>query len=129
MDGFDASVANYRQKVLTGFQEVEDNLAALRILEEESQVQDNAVRAAREAVSMTTNQYKAGTVSYLNVIITQAAALNNEKTAVQIQGERLTAAVSLVKALGGGWDVSALPNPADAGGKIQWTDYLPFPVE
>ena len=129
IDAFDASVAAYRQTVLTGFQEVEDNLAALRILEEESQTQEQAVQAARQSLAMTANQYKAGTVSYLNVIVAQAAALNNEKTAVQIQGERLTAAVSLVKALGGGWDASALPGPEKAGEWGKWMDYLPFPVE
>jgi NodT family efflux transporter outer membrane factor (OMF) lipoprotein len=129
IDAFDASVAAYRQTVLTGFQEVEDSLAALRILEDESQTQGKAVQAARESLAMTNNQYKAGTVSYLNVIVAQAAALSNEKTAVQIQGERLTAAVGLVKALGGSWNVSSLPGPEEAGGAVEWRDYLPYPVE
>jgi outer membrane protein TolC len=69
---YDASVAAYRQTVLTGFKEVEDNLAALRILEEEARAQDEAVNAARQTVAVITNQYRAGTVSYLDVIVAQA---------------------------------------------------------
>jgi len=109
---YDANVAAYRQTVLTGFQEVEDNLAALRILEQEAAVQAEAVAAARESVELTTNQYKAGIVSYLNVVAVQTVALNNDRTAVGILGQRLTASVLLVKALGGGWDASALPKEA-----------------
>ena len=75
---YDANVAAYRQTVLTGFQQVEDNLAALRILEQEAEVQDEAVRGARQSLALPRNQYKAGTVSYLNVVVAQAAALNNE---------------------------------------------------
>ena len=100
---YDAAVASYRQTVLTGFQEVEDNLAALRILEEEARTQDEAVKAARQLVEVSLNQYKEGTVSYLNVIAAQTAALANERTAVDILGRRMTASVLLVKALGGGW--------------------------
>jgi outer membrane protein TolC len=89
---------------------MEDNLAALRILEAEAQVQDEAVKAAQESVTLTTNQYKAGTVNYLNVVTVQATALTNDGTAVNILGRRVTAAVLLVKTLGGGWNVSALPS-------------------
>ena len=103
---YDQSVATYREIVLEGFQEVEDNLAALRILEAEGKVQDDAVRAARESVTLTLNQYKAGTVSYLNVVTVQATLLVNERTAVGIQGRRLAAAVGLIRALGGGWDAA-----------------------
>jgi NodT family efflux transporter outer membrane factor (OMF) lipoprotein len=103
---YDQSVASYRETVLEGFQEVEDNLVALRILEQETTVQDDAVRAARESVVLTLNQYKAGTVSYLNVVTVQAALLANERTAVGILGRQVVAAVGLIKALGGGWDVS-----------------------
>jgi len=127
-DGFDASVAFYKQTVLTGFQEVEDNLAALRILEEEAQVQDEAVTAAREALTMMTNQYQAGMISYLNVMTAQTVALSNQQTAVQLLGNRLTASVGLVKALGGGWNVAMLPTPDEAGGEVKWTDFLPYPV-
>ena len=105
---YDATVAQYRQAVLAGFQEVEDNLAALRILEEEAKVQQDAVRAARESVLLTTNQYKAGIVSYINVVTVQTTQLNNERTAVGILGRRLIAAATLVKALGGGWDAATL---------------------
>ena len=78
--------------MLTAFQEVEDNLAALRILEDESGVQDEAVKAAQKSVDLTTNQYKAGTVSYLNVITVQTIALTDERTAVEIRGRRMAAA-------------------------------------
>jgi NodT family efflux transporter outer membrane factor (OMF) lipoprotein len=106
---YDASVAVYRQTVLTGFQEVEDNLAALRILDNEAQAQDEAVKAAQQSLAVTNNQYRAGLVSYLNVVVSQAVALNNERTAVDILGRRLSASVLLVKALGGGWNTSKLP--------------------
>lgn len=104
----DEEVALYRQTVLTGFQEVEDNLAALRILEEEAALQDAVVRGARQSVEFVLNQYKAGTVNFLSVIVLQTAALNNERAAVNILGRRLAASVLLVKALGGGWDAAAL---------------------
>ncbi len=100
---YDATVAFYRQTVLTGFQEVEDNLAVLRILEEEVRAQDEAVKAAQESVTLAINQYKAGIVSQLNVIVSQTAALNNQRTAVDILSRRMIASVLLVKALGGGW--------------------------
>ena len=108
--GYDASVATYRQTVLAVFQAVEDNLATLRILEQEAQVQDEAVQKAQQSVTLTTNQYKAGTVSYLNVITAQTTALSNETTAVQIRGRRMTAAVLLIQALGGGWSAADLPS-------------------
>jgi NodT family efflux transporter outer membrane factor (OMF) lipoprotein len=108
---YDATVAEYRQAVLSGFQEVEDNLAALRILGEEATVQEDAVRAARESVNLTTNQYRAGTVSYINVVTVQTTQLNNERAAVGILGRRLVSAVTLVKALGGGWSTSELSDP------------------
>lgn len=107
---YDQNVAVYRQTVLTGFREVEDNVAALRILEQEAQVQADAVKSAEESVSLTTNQYKAGVVSYLNVVIAQTAALTNERTAVDIQNRRLAASVLLIKAVGGGWDAKMLPD-------------------
>ena len=103
---YDASVAAYRQSVLTGFQEVEDNLAAQRILTSEAQAQDEAVTAAQQSLAVTMNQYQAGIVSYLNVVIVQTTALTNERTAADILGRRLTASVLLVKALGGGWKTS-----------------------
>jgi NodT family efflux transporter outer membrane factor (OMF) lipoprotein len=106
---YDATVATYRQTVLTGFQEVEDNVAALRILEEEAAVQREALEAARQSLELTLNQYKAGTVSYLNVVTAQTTALANERSAVDILGRRLVASVLLVRALGGGWSAGPLP--------------------
>ena len=105
---YDATVASYRQTVLTAFQDVEDNLAALRILEDEARVQDEAVHAAQQALTVVMNQYQAGTLSYLDVVVTQTTALANERAAVDIYGRRMTAVVLLIKALGGGWDASAL---------------------
>ena len=105
---YDAAVAAYRQTVLTGFQEVEDNLAALRILEQEAQVQNEAVQLAQQSVAITTNQYKAGIVNYLNVIVAQTTALGNERAAVDILNRRLTASILLIKALGGGWNAVQL---------------------
>jgi NodT family efflux transporter outer membrane factor (OMF) lipoprotein len=106
---YDEDAATYRQTVLTAFQEVEDNLAALRILEEEARLQDEVVQAARHALELTTNQYKAGIVSYLNVISAQTTLLTNERTAASLLGRRLTASVALVKASGGGWSAESLP--------------------
>lgn len=107
---YEAKVATYRQTVLAAFQTVEDNLAAFRLLEQEAQVQAEAVTAARRSETVTTNQYKAGIVTYLNVITTQTIALTNEISAVQILGRRMTAAVLLVEALGGGWNAGSLPS-------------------
>ena len=109
----EASVATYRQTVLAAFQGVEDKLAALRILEDEARVQEEAVKSAQQSVTLTTNQYNAGTVSYLNVITAQTIALTNQITAVQIAGRQMTAAVLLIQALGGGWDASELRSAGD----------------
>jgi NodT family efflux transporter outer membrane factor (OMF) lipoprotein len=105
---YDANVATYRQTVLTAIQQVEDNLAALRILEQEAATQAEAVQAARLSTELTLNQYKAGTVNYLSVVVVQAAQLTNEATAVNLTGQRLVAAVTLVQALGGGWSTTQL---------------------
>ena len=105
---YDANVATYRQTVLTAFQQVEDNLAALSILEQEAATQAEAVQSARLSTELTLNQYKAGTVNYLNVVIVQAAQFNSESTAVNLLGQRLIAAVALVQALGGGWDATQI---------------------
>jgi NodT family efflux transporter outer membrane factor (OMF) lipoprotein len=105
---YDASVASYRQTVLSGFQEVEDNLAALRILDQEAKAQDEAVKASKQSLAVTTNQYKVGTASALDVISTQVTALNNERAAVTIAGGRIAASILLIKALGGGWNSASL---------------------
>jgi NodT family efflux transporter outer membrane factor (OMF) lipoprotein len=101
---YDEAVANYRQAVLTGLQEVEDDLAALRWLSEEASVQQDAARAARESVALTLNQYKAGTVSYLNVVQVQSTQLSEERSSVSILQRRLAADVALIRALGGTWE-------------------------
>ena len=106
---YDATVANYRQTVLTSFQEVEDNLAALRILSHELEEQNDAVSSSQRALSLATERYKSGIDSYLNVITAQATLLNNQRTAVNLQMQEMTASVELIKALGGGWNSSELP--------------------
>jgi len=106
---YDANVASYRQSVLTAFQEVEDNLAALRILDEEGRKQRQAVEAAEHSLALSTNRYKGGLVTYFEVITAQSIALTNERVAVDILTRRLSSSVLLIKALGGGWDVTNLP--------------------
>jgi NodT family efflux transporter outer membrane factor (OMF) lipoprotein len=100
---YDEAVANYRQTVLGAFQEVEDNLAASHYYAEETKVQEEATRAARESVLLTGNQYRAGTVSLLNLIVVQAAQLNAERDMMTLLGRRLTAQVALIRAIGGSW--------------------------
>ena len=107
---YDATVAAYRQTVLSAFQEVEDDLADLRYLAEEAIQQQEAVVAAQEALDLEVERYKAGTDSYLNVVTTQVIALNDEQNAITILDRRMSAAVDLIKALGGGWDASTLPS-------------------
>jgi NodT family efflux transporter outer membrane factor (OMF) lipoprotein len=110
---FDATAANYRQTVLTAFQQVEDNLAALRTLEAESAVLERAVSAAERSLAVSTAQYKGGTASYLQVITAQTIALQDERSAVDVQTRRMAASVLLIEALGGGWDASRLPTGRD----------------
>jgi len=112
---YDAGVANYRQTVLAAFQDVEDNLAALRILDNEAKVQDEAVKASRQSVVVAGNQYQAGIVSYLNVLTAQTAELGNERTVITIRGSRMMDSVLLIKALGGGWDASVLKDVEKMG--------------
>jgi NodT family efflux transporter outer membrane factor (OMF) lipoprotein len=107
---YDEDVANYRQTVLTAFQQVEDDLATLRILEQQADVQNAALQSARLAVTLTLNQYQAGTVAYTNVVVAQTTALNDELTVLIILQNRLVASVALVQSLGGGWDSSKLPS-------------------
>jgi NodT family efflux transporter outer membrane factor (OMF) lipoprotein len=106
---YDAAVATYRQTSLTAFQEVEDNVAALRILENEGQQQEQAVASSQESLQLFTNRYKGGVDAYLQVITAQTIELANERNAIDIQRRRLDASVLLIKALGGGWNVSNLP--------------------
>jgi NodT family efflux transporter outer membrane factor (OMF) lipoprotein len=115
---YDQTVANYRETVLTSFQQVEDNMAALRILEHEAQVQDKAVIAAQKYLELANTRYTGGVTSYLEVTTAETAALTDEVTAVNILGRRMVDAVSLVQALGGGWDRSALPARPECCGKL-----------
>lgn len=107
--GYDYSVANYRQTTLTAFQQVEDNLASLRILENEAAVQSNAVDAAQRSLVLSQTRYEGGVTDYLEVITAQNAALTDEVTQVNILGRRMASAVLLIEALGGGWDRADLP--------------------
>ncbi len=106
---FDASVADYRQTVLTALQQVEDAMAALRILEREAVQADDAVKAARQSLDIATAQYKAGVVSSLEVITAQTTLLQSRRSQVDLVTRRLLASVQLIEALGGGWDASRLP--------------------
>jgi NodT family efflux transporter outer membrane factor (OMF) lipoprotein len=110
---YDVTVANYRQTVLVAFQQVEDNLATLRILEQEAAKVQETILAANRALTVSTAQYKAVTTTYLTVITEQAALLNAEDIATQLLTRRLTASVALIQALGGGWDTSKLPRTTE----------------
>ncbi|MBR8133373.1 efflux transporter outer membrane subunit [Burkholderia ambifaria] len=122
---YDQDVAAYRLAVLTAFQDVEDNLASQRILAQEVDVQRQAVDSAEHALAIVTNQYKAGTVAYLNVLSAQTTAFTAQQKLATIAGQRMVSSVGLVKALGGGWDASdmaretgdmAAPAPVPASG-------------
>jgi NodT family efflux transporter outer membrane factor (OMF) lipoprotein len=115
---YDSSVAYYRQTVLTGFQQVEDNLAALRILEQEAGVQASAVEAARRSLDLSNSRYEGGVTSYLEVITAQNADLSDELTSVNILGRRMASAVLLIEAIGGGWDRNNLPQRPECCGKL-----------
>jgi outer membrane protein TolC len=106
---YDGTVAAYRQTTLTAFQEVEDNLAALRILEHEGQQQQEATASAAEALQLFKNRYEGGVDNYLQVITAQTVLLTNERNDIDIQRRRMDASVLLVKAVGGGWDSNQLP--------------------
>ena len=115
---YDYQVAAYREDVLTGFQQVEDNLAAVRILENEAKVQDEAVVAAQKSLDLSVTRYRGGVTSYLEVITAQSAALANEVTAVNLLGRRMANTVLLIQALGGGWDRSSLPERPECCGEL-----------
>jgi NodT family efflux transporter outer membrane factor (OMF) lipoprotein len=115
---YDSEVASYRETVLAGFQQVEDNLAALRILEHEAGVQASAVQAAQRSLDLSNTRYDGGVTSYLEVITAQNAALTDEVTAVNILGRRMASAVLLIQAIGGGWNRSSLPDRPECCGKL-----------
>jgi NodT family efflux transporter outer membrane factor (OMF) lipoprotein len=108
-DAYEQQVANYRQGVLNSFQEVEDNLSALRVLGQESEAQRLAVDAARRSLAISTNRYKGGVTTYLEVLTAQTAQLSNERTQADITTRRYASSVQLIEALGGGWDTAQLP--------------------
>jgi outer membrane protein TolC len=110
---FLATVATYRQTVLTAFEQVENNLAALRILSQEIQQQDDAVSSAERSLRSATARYRAGIDPYLNVITGQTTLLANQQAAVNLRAQQMTTSVQLIEALGGGWDTSQLPSPRD----------------
>jgi NodT family efflux transporter outer membrane factor (OMF) lipoprotein len=107
---YDQSVANYRETVLAAFQNVEDELVALRVLGQQIGVERDAVQKAQQAVQISLNEYQAGTIAYTTVITAQVTLLTDQETALQVQEQRLIASVALVQALGGGWDSSQLPS-------------------
>jgi outer membrane protein TolC len=106
---YDATAANYRQAVIVGIQQVEDQLSTLRVLEHQAEVQNRAVELARQAEQLTVNSYKAGVVDYTTVVQSQATSLSSQQSALTIRQSRLTASVSLIEALGGGWSAAELP--------------------
>ena len=108
---YNATVANYRQTVLTAFQQVEDNLSSLRILSDQIHQQDAAVKAAQRNLDIATDRYKLGIDPYLNVITAQTTLLTNQQSDVNLRGQQMTASVGLVEALGGGWNRAQLPSP------------------
>jgi len=110
---YDQTVANYRETVLTAFQQVEDNLAALRILSQSIGQQDAAVEAAARSLQEATARYRAGVDPYLNVIVAQTTLLNDQQTAVNFRMQQMVASVQLIKALGGGWDAGQIPSPKE----------------
>ena len=111
---YDSSVAAYRETVLSAFKDVEDNLAAVGVLEQEAGVQAKAVEAAQRSLSLSNTRYEGGVTSYLEVITAENAALSDEVTAVNLLGRRMANAVLLMEALGGGWDRSSLPRRPEA---------------
>jgi NodT family efflux transporter outer membrane factor (OMF) lipoprotein len=119
---YDQSVANYRQVVLTALQQVEDEVASLRILEQQAHAESTAVAAAQRALDVLFNQYRAGTVAYTSVVTEQQILLGDQQSALAVQQSRLVASVALVTALGGGWNVGELPDKD----KLQdWNPLLP----
>jgi NodT family efflux transporter outer membrane factor (OMF) lipoprotein len=115
---YDSAVASYRETVLSAFKDVEDNLTAERILEQEAGVQTKAVQAAQRSVALSNTRYEGGVTNYLEVITAENAALSDEVTAVNILGRRMASAVLLIEATGGGWDRSALPQRPECCGKL-----------
>jgi NodT family efflux transporter outer membrane factor (OMF) lipoprotein len=126
---YDQNVASYRQTVLTGFQQVEDELSTLRILQQQAAVEIEAVKTAQEAARLTLNQYKAGTVPYSSVITAQTTALQAEETALGVTSSRLTASVTLIEAIGGGWDAGKLPGTDQVEDDTSFLHMIPITTD
>lgn len=119
---YNADVASYRQTVLTAFQQVEDSLAAVRLLSQQILKQQQAVTSSEEALKLELARYETGVDPYLNVVTVQTTLLNNQQTLAALHVQEMTASVQLIEALGGGWDRSQLPTPADVSKKLNKTE-------
>ena len=119
---YNADVAGYRQTVLTAFQQVEDNLAAVRLLSQQILKQQQAVTSSEEALNLEMARYQTGVDPYLDVVTVQTTLLNNQQTLASLHVQEMTASVQLIEALGGGWDLSQLPAPADVSKKLNKTE-------
>jgi NodT family efflux transporter outer membrane factor (OMF) lipoprotein len=119
---YNADVASYRQTVLTAFQQVEDNLASVRILSQQILKQEQAVKFSDEALTLETARYETGVDPYLDVVTAQTTLLTNQQTLATLHVQEMTASVQLIEALGGGWDRSQLPSPAEVSKKLDKTD-------
>ena len=117
-DAYDASIATYRQTVLSAIQQVEDELVALKVLQSQSIAEDTAVRAAQRSVQIALDEYQAGTQAYTTVVTEQTALLSNQETALSVQEQRLASSVALVQSLGGGWTTASLPTPGQLQSKL-----------
>ncbi len=114
---YNSDVASYRQTVLTAFQQVEDNLSAVRILSDEIRQQQAATESAQRTVDLEMARYQTGIDPYINVVTTQATLLNDQQILSNLRTQVMTSSVQLIVALGGGWDVTQLPTPGDVSGK------------
>ena len=119
---YNADIASYRQTVLTAFQQVEDSLASVRILSQQILKQEQATTSSEEALKLETARYETGVDPYLDVVTAQTTLLNNQQTLATLHIEEMTASVSLIEALGGGWDTTQLPTPADVSKKLDKAD-------
>jgi NodT family efflux transporter outer membrane factor (OMF) lipoprotein len=119
---YNADVASYRQTVLTAFQQVEDYLAAVRILSQQILKQGQAVKSSEEALKLETARYETGVDPYLDVVTAQTTLLNNQQTLATLHVQEMTASVQLVEALGGGWDRTQLPTPTEVSKKLDKAD-------
>jgi NodT family efflux transporter outer membrane factor (OMF) lipoprotein len=120
---YNADLASYRQTTLTAFQQVEDALAATRIYSQQVLQQEDAVKSSQQFVDLETQRYNSGVDPYVDVVTAQTTLLSNQQTLNSLQVSQMISAVELVQALGGGWDVSQLPSPAQAGAKVPSADY------